>query len=265
MASKMKSKHRIRCKFCDSIFIEPDAYVLHLEEKHKDMIPENMEAWQYYYFLKTGKAQGSCIMCKGQTEWNDKTHKYKRFCENPKCKEKYREIFKERMIGKYGKVSLLDDPEQQKKMLANRKISGVYEWSTNPKIKIPYTGSFEHEFLKFLDLDLNFEGDDIIGPSPHTYYYTYEGTNHFYIPDFFIPSLNLEVEIKDGGDNPNTHGKIQAVDKVKEKLKDDVMRSNLSSFNYIKIENKNHIKFLSYLEIAKTKFQNGETEKIFMN
>lgn len=66
---------------------------------------------------------------------------------------------------------------------------------------------------------MEFDSDDIFAPSPHTYYYEYEGTKHFYIPDFFIGSLNLEVEIKDGGDNPNNHHKIQAVDKVKEEKK----------------------------------------------
>ena len=66
----------------------------------------------------------------------------------------------------------------------------------------------------------------------------YENKKHFYIPDFFIPSLNLEVEIKDGDESTvgaNHHPKIMAVDRVKEALKDDVMKSNNKNFNYIKI------------------------------
>ncbi|MFW5647189.1 MAG: hypothetical protein ACOCMX_07835, partial [Acetivibrio ethanolgignens] len=74
-------------------------------------------------------------------------------------------------------------------------------------------------------------------------YYTYEGETHFYIPDFFILSLNLEVEIKEG---TNKHPKILAVDKVKEQLKDEVMKTNANSFNYIKIIEKNHRRFLEY-------------------
>lgn len=264
MAEKMRPRSKTHCKFCDSIFIDTDSYVLHLEEIHKDMIPEDMVPWQYYYYLKTGKINGSCVMCKKETTWNDNTHKYNRFCENPKCKEKYREIFKERMIGKYGKVSLLDDPEQQKIMLSHRSISGEYRWSTDPRFKIPYTGSYELDFLKFLDLDMHYSPSDIMAPSPHTYYYIYEGKKHFYIPDFFIPSLNLEIEIKDGGSNPNTHQKIQSVDKVKERLKDAVMKSNSSTFNYIKIEDKNYMKFFTFLEVKKEKFRNGEMDKIFM-
>ena len=218
---------------------------------------------QYYYYLKTGKMNGSCVVCHKKTEWNPKTNKYKRFCNDPKCKEKYIQTFRNRMIGKYGKVNLLNDPEQQKKMLANRKISGVYEWSDHIH-KIPYTGSYELAFLEFLDKIYNFDPNDIIAPSPHTYTYKYENQDHFYIPDFFIPSLNLEIEIKDGGDNANMHPKIQAVDKVKEKLKDEVLMSNTSNFNYLKIVNKQHSKFFDFLVLSKTNLSDGIKKPIFM-
>jgi hypothetical protein len=221
-----------------------------------------MCAGQFYYYLKTKKKCGSCVICKKPTKWNAKTLKYHRFCDNPKCKEKYREMFKNRMIGKYGKVCLLDDPDQQKKMLANRSISGTYKWSDG-SIKT-YTGSYELSFLKFLDLMMNYDSSDVMCPSPHTYFYEYENKKHFYIPDFFIPSLNLEIEIKDGGDNPNMHHKIQDVDKVKEKLKDEVMKSNKSNFNYLKIVNKNNQMFLNYLIVVKEKFNRGDSTPTIM-
>ena len=122
----------------------------------------------------------------------------------------------------------------------------------------------DKNFLEFLDLVMDFDASDIMSPSPHTYYYTYEGKQHFYIPDFFIPSLNLEIEIKDGGDNANQHPKIQAVDKVKEALKDEVMRTNSNTFNYLKITNKDNKKFFKYLELAKQNFINGNEKPIFM-
>ena len=50
------------------------------------------------------------------------------------------------MVGKYGKTTLLNDPEQQKKMLANRHISGEYEW-TDGNIKT-YTGSYEFDYTR---------------------------------------------------------------------------------------------------------------------
>lgn len=257
MASRMK------CKFCDKYFVNLDDYASHMEKSHDDMIPKDMSARQFVYILKTGKTEGHCVMCQSPTTWNPKTNKYNRFCDNPECKEKYREEFKKRMMDKHGKITLLDDPEQQRKMLENRKISGHYIWSDH-KHKLPYTGSYELAFLQFMDHVIDFPVEDIMSPSPHNYYYIYEGKKHFYFPDFFIPSLGLEIEIKDGGDNPNMHHKIQDVDKVKEKLKDEVVSAKAIPWDYIKICNKNHIMFLRYLDAAKTREIKGIKKKIVM-
>lgn len=255
-------KKIIHCKFCSRIFNEEDIYASHIAKKHPDMIPEDMVPRQFVYYLRTGKTHGSCVICKKDTSWNEKTNKYCRFCEDPKCKEIYRGQFKDRMIDKYGKTTLLDDPEQQRKMLEGRGISGSYAWSDhNPHHVFKYTGSYELEFLKFLDRVMRWPPEDIMTPSPHTYYYVYESERHFYIPDVFIPSLNLEIEIKDGGSNPNMHPKIQQVDKVKEQLKDEVMQSKNVPFSYLKITDKNHKIFFSYLERAK---ETEEKEKIVM-
>lgn len=252
----------IKCNLCPKEYARIDDLIAHIEKKHADEIPEGWTASRFYYYLKTGKKNGSCVICKKPTEFNEKTLKYSRFCSNPACKEKYRKQFENRMIGKYGKVSLLDDPEQQKKMLANRSISGKYKWSDGSEKT--YTGSYELSFLEFLDNVLDFKSDDVICPSPHTYWYEYDGKKHFYIPDVFIPSLNLEIEIKDGGDNPNMHHKIQAVDKVKEKLKDEVMLSNGNNFDYIKIINKKNDIFLEYLNLNKKRMNSVDKKPIFI-
>lgn len=241
---------RIECPICGESYTKVESVYTHIDEEHEDVIPEGYTSARYAYLLRTGKDHGKCVICRRNTEWNDVTCKYKRFCENPRCKETYREQFKKRMIGKYGKETLLNDPEQQKKMLANRHISGEYIWSDGAKKT--YTGSYEHDFLKMLDIFMNFDSSDIITPSPHTYYYMYEGEKKFYIPDAYIPSLNLEIEIKDGMSNPNTHHKIQQVDKVKERLKDAVMES-LRDRDYIKIADKNYDEFFVYLINRKNK------------
>lgn len=256
-----KQKRRIYCQFCDFFCYTVEDFVSHIERKHDEMIPEDMTPWQFSYFLRKGKKSGKCVICGGETTWNEKTHKYNRLCGKKACNEKYKDIFKNRMIGKYGKTSLLNDPEQQKKMLAARKISGEYLWSDHVH-KSTYTGSYEKNFLEFLDQVLQFDPEDVMSPSPHTYYYEYEGEKHFYIPDFFINSLELEVEIKDGGDAPNMHHKIQEVDKVKEMKKDEVMSKN--QFNYIKIVNKENSKFLNYLALAKEQSFDKNPEKIIM-
>lgn len=260
----MATRKVINCQFCEKLLHDEEQYAEHIDRVHKDMIIPGMVPRQFAYYLRTGKTEGSCVMCKNPTKWNPKTNKYHRFCENPKCKEEYREEFKRRMIDKHGKTTLLDDPEQQKKMLAARKISGTYIWSNNPQYRFTYTGSYEKSFLEFLDNMLDFPPDDLMSPSPHIFKYTYDGKERFYIPDFFIPSLNLEIEIKDGGDNPNNHPKIQAVDKEKERLKEEVMKSTKTPFNYIKITNKQHMKFFRYLEAAKQNDMLGVDTKIFM-
>ena len=80
----------------------------------------------------------------------------------------------------------------------------------------------------------------------------------------FIPSLNAEIEIKDGGSNPNTHPKIQEVDKVKEKLKDDVMKSNGVPFNYVKIVDKDNMQFLKFLGMLKDQDESKKTAKVVL-
>ena len=250
-----------KCKICGKKYTELSALYNHIENKHADMIPQDMTVQQYYYYMKTGKSNGNCVMCKQATTWNKNTNKYNRFCGNPKCKEEYVKIMKSRMIAKYGKVHLLNDPEKQREMLSKRSISGTYRWSDN-KSETTYTGSYELDFLKTLDLFFEWDPEDVLMPSPHTYTYKYEGEDKFYIPDAFIPSLDLEIEIKDGGDNPNNHYKIQAVDKEKERLKDEVLKSQ-KNFHYVKITNKNYTNFFDFLKEIKDGFEKyGDDKKI---
>ena len=121
-----------KCKICGKKYTELTALYNHIESKHKDMIPQDMTVQQYYYYMKTGKMNGNCVMCKQPTSWNSNTGKYNRFCGNPKCKDEYVKIMKSRMVAKYGKTHLLNDPNKQREMLANRSISGVYVVSCFP-------------------------------------------------------------------------------------------------------------------------------------
>ena len=154
------------CKVCKEKYSTLEGLYAHLEEEHGSLIPPNMTTAHYYYYLKTGRKHGNCVMCKGPTKFNEKTKKYHRFCDNPKCKQDYKEIVDKRMIGVYGKVNLLNDPEQQRKMLMNRSISGHYNFDGVDK---PYVGSYELDFLKTMDLFFDWDPNDIVSPSPHTY------------------------------------------------------------------------------------------------
>lgn len=247
------------CKICKEKYSSLEGLYSHLEEEHSAQIPPDMSTAHFYYYLKTGREHGNCVMCKQPTTFNEKTKKYNRFCNDPACKIKYKEIVDKRMIGVYGKVNLLNDPNHQRKMLMNRSISGVYNFKGIDK---PYVGSYELDFLKTMDLFFDWDPSDIVSPSPHTYYYVYEGEKHFYIPDFYIMSLGLEIEVKDGGDNPNMHHKIQDVDKEKEKLKDKVMHTQKIN-HYIKLTNKNYYNLFEFFRISKEYVEKyGDYEKI---
>lgn len=247
------------CKICKEKYSSLEGLYSHLEEEHSAQIPPDMSTAHFYYYLKTGREHGNCVMCKQPTTFNEKTKKYNRFCNDPACKIKYKEIVDKRMIGVYGKVNLLNDPDHQRKMLMNRSISGVYNFKGVDK---PYVGSYELDFLKTMDLFFDWDPSDIVSPSPHTYYYVYEGEKHFYIPDFYIMSLGLEIEVKDGGDNPNLHHKIQDVDKEKEKLKDKIMHTQKIN-HYIKLTNKNYYNLFEFFRRSKEYVEKyGDYEKI---
>lgn len=215
----------------------------HYELNHKNAIPSDMTGYEYFYYLLTGRNRGSCVICKNETEFNQITMKYSRFCNNPECKNRYRDQFKNRMLSKYGKVHLLNDIEKQKEMLARRKISGSYKWSDNSS-QINYTGSYELDFLELLDLKLKWPSSDIIGPSPHTYYYEFGNRKHFYIPDFYIPSKSLEIEIKSSArmEKQNEESEKKDLEKIK------LMKSCENLYNYIIIYDRNYSEFLELIK-----------------
>lgn len=233
----------IKCPVCNEQLKDKETIYQHIESEHSDVLPKGWSGARLYFQQIHGRTTSNCIICGKETGWNNVTNKPYRFCTNPKCKEVYVQTFKKRMKQKYGKEHLLNDPSIQQKMLKGRSISGEYKFKDGGKV--PYVGSYEEDFLQFLDIFLGFKSRDIM-ECPHYFEYYYEGGKKLYIPDFFIPSINTIVEIKDGGSNPNTHGKIQEVDKIKEKAKDKVMLSQ-KEFNYIKITDKNYKPFLDFL------------------
>lgn len=244
----------VKCKLCDKRLVSKDGLIDHIDKLHNSSIPEGWSAARYENYLRTGKTEGRCVYCHVQTGWNPATGKYNRMCGSEACKKKAREIANKNYIGLHGKPYSIDDPEQQKKMVYGRKNSGTYifeDEKTGKQYKAMYDSSYGKAFFEMIDTLLNWDGADIIAPSPHTYYYEYEGKKHFYIPDAYSTSLNLEIELKDGGDNPNNHPKIQAVDKVKEELKDKVMVSIKDQVNYIKICNKDYTEFFAMLSRLK--------------
>lgn len=238
-----------RCQHCNfTVMVEKDKKArmsakkkmgAHYEAKHKDLLPPDMDGYRWFYYLLTKKEHGSCVICKQETDFNRNTMKYARFCNNPMCKQKYREERDRRMMKTHGKLYLTDDPEMQKKMQAGRKIGGIYNWSDG-KTKFLYLSSYELHFLKFLDHELHWPASDLVAPSPHTYVYQYKGKEHFYMPDFFIPSIATEIEIKSSEREMNQNQESRE----KDAIKDQMMKSLSNVIGYIKINNKQYDEFL---------------------
>jgi hypothetical protein len=237
------SNNNFKCPICHREYLNKGSLYNHIETEHPEQVQDVSPSQLYFnyknrYPLHNGN--GKCIIDRKPTPWNNDTERYERLCSDG-CREKYREMFKDRMKKRYGKEHLLDDPEQQKKMLASREISGEYEWS-NGIHKTTYTGSYEKDFLEFMDLVLQWENpEDVMMPAPQIFEYKgQDGKSHFYIPDVYITSLNLIIEIKS---DENKH--YRARDINIEKTKDDILGK--SGYEYLKIYDKKYGEFFNWL------------------
>ena len=232
-----------QCPFCKKKYIVKSALYEHMEDMHKEDLCGLPAAQVYFNFrnkYQLTKGNGRSIISGKPTKFNLNTERYEKFA-NEKEREQFRELFRQRMIRKYGKDTLLDEPEQQKKMLAGRNISGVYTWENGYKTE--YTGSYEKAFLEHLEFTYGWKNpEDISAPSVHTFTYEHDGKMHFHIPDFEIESLNLIINIKS---SENMHYRLRDIES--EKLEDEAIRK--SNFNYIKIYDNNFDKFDKLLEI----------------
>ena len=253
----MRKVTSYKCPECGMKFSTLAGWSSHLDRHHPDTKPKDMTDLQFFYFTLTGKTHGTCVQCHGDTSWNETSGKYNRYCNNPKCKQEYVKLAKGRMIDKYGKPHLLNDMQVQRNMLKARSISGSYKFSDGSGA-VDYVGTYEKDFLYVMDHVMHFSATDIMCPSPHNYAYVYEGKVHMYIPDFYIPNYNLEIEIKT---DENMHHKIQAVDKVKEQLKNHGMAQN-QSVNYSRILDKKYNDFFDYLMNMKFSIDDSAMEGI---
>ena len=224
------STRKIRCPYCNESYEKQDL-ITHIDRKHEDSIPEGWTATRVVFKMVNKKDHGVCVVCKKETEWNEKRGKYNRICNNPNCKHKLREIALKNHIRVYNKPTLLNDMEHQKDMLKHRHISGKYKFKDGGVIE--YVGSYEKKFLEFMDSVLEVNSNEIQEPGP-TFEYKYNGETHKWITDFLYIPYNLVIEIKDGGDNPNK----RTMKEYREKeLAKDKMITKAGTYNYLKLTN----------------------------
>ena len=245
------------CPYCNKKLIR-DKLVKHIEKEHDYELPLDYTAYRLVYDIVNNKqGHGSCQICGKDTQWNEKRQKYNRLCGDPKCYEEVKRIHHERMLRVYNKVHLLDDPKQQEKMLAHRKIAGEYKWSDGTKFT--YMGSFEKNLLEFMDKTLEFKSTEIIAPGP-TLEYVFQGKTHHWITDFLIIPYNLIIEVKDGGDNPNK--REMPIYRAKQ-IEKEKMITNQGTYNYLRLTNNNFAQLLGVLAELKMNVVDEVEDKIY--
>ena len=194
---------KYKCPHCEGRYARPDL-ASHIDREHDDMIPQGQTPLQVAFDSVNKKTEphGTCMMCGADTKWNENKGRYDSLCGSKKCHDDYVKMVDARLKKAKGvtKQEMLSNPEFQNKMLKGRSISGTYTFSDGGKVD--YVGSFEKNFLEFLDKVLNVQSIDIQAPGP-TIKYMYEGKEHFWITDYMYIPYNLVFDIKDGGSNPN--------------------------------------------------------------
>jgi len=242
-----------KCPFCDRRYIEKDALLAHMEKSHHDEL-HGLSAKQIYFNFTNKyaltKGYGKSVISGKPTKFNEITGRYERF--RPEEKEAYRQYFL-RNMKKAGKENIMKDMEHQKMMLANRSISGKYKFQDGTEFT--YTGSYEKKFLEYLDIFLNWPSSDICAPAPQLFpYKDIDGNEHVHIPDFYITSLNLIVNIKS---STNKHYRLRDIEI--EHLEDAEIKK--SNFNYIKIYDNQFSKFMDGIKEIEDNIDAHENEK----
>lgn len=250
---------KYKCPYCEARYERKDL-IKHVGKKHSDLMPEGYTPEREVYDSVNKKdGHGTCRICKADTKWNAKINRYDIICEDPKCSQAMRDEYKKNMVRVRGTYNILNDDVQQKKMLAGRRISGTYKFSDGGVIS--YTGSYEKKCLEFMDKVLELDSKYIMSPGP-SMEYIYQGEKHIYIPDFYIVPWNLIIEVKDGGDNPNTKDSVGMRSSREKTIEKERVVTNEGIYNYVRVTDNQFQQLLGIIMELKLKLLNGETDKL---
>lgn len=224
---KSKSVKKYKCPYCE-LRLPRTELGNHIDDKHYDLIPKGYTANRIAFNTINKKEHGRCVVCGKESPWNEDKCRYDRFCGDKKCIKKYAENA-EKNTGQHKKMK--DMEYQANVMQTGRKISGVYTFTDGNKMN--YVGSYERNFLEFMDKIMKVKYEDIQQPGP-TIEYEYNSKKHKWITDFYYIPYNLAFDIKDGGDNPNTRPMKEYREKQIAKEKAIVKQGK---YNYIRATN----------------------------
>lgn len=251
-------KTTYKCMYCDERYNRQDL-VNHIEDNHADEIPEGFTAFRLVFNYVNRKPltyHGKCTECGKSTPWDENKGRYDRQCGRKACHDSYVKKFEENMMRTKGVTRISATEEGQKKMLANRKISGVYKFRDGGEKT--YCGSYELKALEFMDKVLEIKSTDIMSPGP-ILEYEFEGKTHLYITDFYYQPYNLIIEVKDGGDNPNKRNMPEYRKKQIEKEKFIIKNTN---YNYLRLTNNDLKQLMSTFVMLKLQMVENTGERV---
>ncbi|MDD3121995.1 MAG: hypothetical protein PHC62_00600 [Candidatus Izemoplasmatales bacterium] len=225
-----KYTKKYKCPYCEKR-LERNKLITHVDRTHEDMIPEGYSSTRVIFNLINKKTNGSCVICRRETPWDESKARYDRICNRKTCKEAYIKQTADRLYKKHGKTKedFLNDPEFQNKMLQNRSISGKYKFQDGGVLS--YVGSYEKAFLSFMDNFFHIKSSDLTAPGP-VIDYQFNGKTHQWITDYYYEPYNLVFDIKDGGDNPNTRNMEEY--RKKQLAKEKAIKDQ-KQYNYIRL------------------------------
>lgn len=260
------------CPFDNVKFKKIPDLIKYVEKNYKDKIPKEYNGDVAHFLYDDRNGKGKCQICGAPTKWNSKKQRYEILCEplsikrlfvdplrtlrtyfknkGNSCNEVMRKQFIENATKKDGIFNYAADPEYQKKMLANRKISKVVDFKGK---EFTVVGSYEELFLKNLS-PLVWSSNDLQAPGPEISWIDDKGNKRLHISDFFLPNYNCVVSIKDGGKDKNNHPSMVArrkddaykfkalVDKTKYHVIELNGKEEINNFHKIFKELKQHIK-----------------------
>lgn len=249
---------RFPCPFCGKVMSKEDM-VLHIEGIHEDMIPEGYTPLRITFNAANKKPMdyhGICTECKGPTDWDENKGRYNRQCGKKSCHDSFVRKFEENMMRVRGVTRISNTAEGQEKMLANRKISGKYRFADGGEKT--YTGSYERKALEFMDQVLNCKSEDIMTPGP-VLEYEFEGQTHFYISDILYIPYNLIIEVKDGGDRPNSRSMPEYRKKQIAKEEHIVKHTD---YNYMRLTNNDFSQMLAAMMDLKMQLSENTGKRV---
>lgn len=254
----MSGRKYFQCPYCDKKLKRVDL-INHIDKKHSDMVPEGFTPTRIVFNLinyNNLDYNGKCTICGGPSDWDEKKAKYNRICNNPKCKKEFNSNSVKNLYRTKGVYHMTDTVEGLEYLLANRKVSGKYKFKDG--IERVYTCSYERKTLEFFDSVIEARSEDVITPGP-AMEYMYDGNKHIYISDIYYAPYNLIIEVKDGGNNPNTRNMPEY--RAKQIAKEKHIIDN-TDYNYLRLVDNDFSQLLEVLADLKMQLVDKSYDRV---